>query len=286
MLIADHTDQYELIACGDGYRLERWRDIYLRRPDPQAIWPMPGNAREYAVHAQYIRSSNGGGQWEHYQELPERWELRCGGLDFHVRPTGFKHTGLFPEQSVNWAYLAQCIAGAQKDVRVLNLFGYTGGATVACAKAGASIVHVDAAKGMVQWAKENMALNGLSGAPVRYMVDDCMKFVQRELRRGNTYHIILMDPPSYGRGPGGEVWHIEDKLYALVQDCARLLSPDARLLLINSYTTGMPPGVLRAILTQSVQAVRGGSVDAQEIGLPATLNQIILPCGACARWTN
>ena len=238
MYLADGWQDFEILDAGNGDKLERWGSFVLLRPDPQAVWPMG----EHKADAVYYRSQSGGGHWEFQRELPESWTIRYRGLTFIVRPTGFKHTGLFPEQAVNWDFMADRLAawrkGRSEAPRVLNLFAYTGGATCACAKAGAQVVHVDAAKGMVAWAKDNAAASGLSDAPIRYMVDDCLKFVRREQRRGNRYEGILMDPPSYGRGPGGEMWKIETGLYELVSECAKLLSDDPCFFLINSYTTG------------------------------------------------
>jgi len=285
MYLADQWKDYELLDCGDGEKLERWGDVVLLRPDPQAIWPM---GEHKPPHARYVRSSSGGGAWEFYRSLPEKWTVALDGLTFVVRPTGFKHTGLFPEQAVNWRWMGERIAGRKKTtaagLRVLNLFGYTGGATVACLAAGAQVTHVDAAKGMVQWAKENAAASGLAERPVRWIVDDALKFVQREKRRGNTYHGILMDPPSYGRGPGGEVWKLEDALFPLACECADLLAENAVFFLINAYTTGLAPGVLKNVLMLTAGERLGGSTEADELGLPATRRGIVLPCGATGRW--
>ena len=274
---------YEVIDTGDGEKLERWRDVVLRRPDPQAIWPKQRPALWDRADAWYHRSAKGGGQWEFMRKLPERWTVRYGELSFYVRPTGFKHTGLFPEQAVNWDWMAGLIRAADKPIRVLNLFGYTGGATIACAKAGARVTHVDAAKGMTQWARENRELSKIDESAVRWIVDDALKFVARETRRGNVYEGILMDPPSYGRGPGGEVWKLENELYGLVDACERVLAEDALFMLINSYTTGLQPAVLNNMLTMTVARTRGGRVSADEIVLPVTEGGV-LPCGASGRW--
>ncbi|MDO4355586.1 MAG: class I SAM-dependent methyltransferase [Clostridia bacterium] len=283
MYIASNWKDYEVIDCGDGEKLDRWGDIILRRPDPQAIWPKQNEALWRRADAHYHRSAKGGGEWEFFRKLPDRWNIRYGALTFYVRPTGFKHTGLFPEQAVNWDWMAELIRGAHRPVKVLNLFGYTGGATVACARAGAHVTHVDAAKGMVQWAGDNRRLSGVDETSVRWIVDDALKFVQREFRRGNVYDGILMDPPSYGRGPGGEVWKLENELYGLVSACEQVLSPDALFVLINSYTTGLQPAVLHNMLTMTVKKTHGGKVAADEIVLPVTAGGV-LPCGASGRW--
>ena len=283
MYIASGWKDYEVIDTGDGEKLERWKDIVLRRPDPQAIWPKQRPKLWERADAFYHRSAKGGGEWEFFRRLPERWTVECGNLKFYVRPTGFKHTGLFPEQVVNWEWMSGLIKSADRHIRVLNLFGYTGGATCACAMAGAHVTHVDAAKGMVQWARENRALCGIDETRVRWIIDDTLKFVQREARRGNAYQGILMDPPSYGRGPGGEVWKLENELYGLVDACEKVLADDALFMLINSYTTGLQPAVLSNMLTMTVARRRGGSVSADEIALPVTEGGV-LPCGASGRW--
>ena len=284
MFIASDWKDYEVIDTGDGEKLERWKNIILRRPDPQAIWPKQKPELWDRADAYYHRSTKGGGEWEFFKKLPERWSVRYGDLEFYVRPTGFKHTGLFPEQAVNWDWMAGLIRKAGRPIRVLNLFGYTGGATCACAAAGAHVTHVDAAKGMVQWAGENRKLSRLDETSVRWIVDDALKFVQREERRGNRYQGILMDPPSYGRGPGGEVWKLENELFGLVQACERVLAEDALFMLINSYTTGLQPAVLNNMLTMTVQKRHGGRVGADEIVLPVTAGGV-LPCGASGRWS-
>ena len=283
MLIASDWKDYEVLDTGEGEKLERWNDIVLRRPDPQAIWPKQRPEIWRRADAHYSRSAKGGGEWTFFKELPERWTVRYRDLQFYVRPTGFKHTGLFPEQAVNWDWMAGLIRAAGRPVRVLNLFGYTGGATLACASAGAKVTHVDAAKGMVQWAGENRRLAGIDETRVRWIVDDALKFVQREARRGNVYEGILMDPPSYGRGPGGEVWKLENELYPLVEACEKVLAGDALFMLINSYTTGLQPAVLNNMLTMTAAKSRAGCVTADEIVLPVTAGGV-LPCGASGRW--
>jgi 23S rRNA (cytosine1962-C5)-methyltransferase len=286
MLIADDWKDYELIDAGDGERLERWGEYILRRPDPQAMWHKSANSKTWeGVHALYHRSDTGGGNWEFLKNLPERWKVRYGDLSFYVKPTGFKHMGLFPEQSVNWKWLIEKIQ-ASKGARVLNLFSYTGGATVAAASAGAEVCHVDAAKGIVKWAKENLELSGLASKPVRFIVDDAIKFVQREKRRGKEYEAVIMDPPSYGRGPKGEMWKIEDELYNLVEMCASLLSQKPLFFLINSYTTGLSPTVLKNVLELIVRKKFGGKVASGEVGLPITSSGLVLPCGIFCRWES
>lgn len=283
--VSDQWKDYEVIAAGGGEKLERWGKYYLLRPDPQAIWPMDAAAlTSVPVHAHYLRSASGGGQWDFKTPLPESWRMWYKGLSFIVRPTGFKHTGLFPEQAVNWDFMAGKIAGASGPVRVLNLFAYTGGATLACAAAGAEVVHVDAARGMVAWARDNLAAAGLSDRPVRFMVDDCSKFVLREQRRGRKYHGIVMDPPSYGRGPDKEVWKLEDRLFSLVEACLPILEDKLLFFIINAYTTGLSPVVLENILRLTVGARHKGRIEARHLGLPVTRGDIILPCGAAGRW--
>ena len=283
MFVASEWKDYEVIDTGDGEKLERWKNIILRRPDPQAIWPKQRPELWEKADAWYHRSTKGGGEWEFFKKLPERWSVKYGGLEFYVRPTGFKHTGLFPEQAVNWDWMAGLIQKAGRPIKVLNLFGYTGGATCACAAAGAHVTHVDAAKGMVQWAGENRKLSGLDETSVRWIIDDALKFVQREERRGNRYQGILMDPPSYGRGPGGEVWKLENELFGLVQACEKVLAEDALFMLINSYTTGLQPAVLNNMLAMTVGKRHHGKVTADEIVLPVTCGGV-LPCGASGRW--
>ena len=277
MRTADSWIDYELIDCSDGERLERWGDIILVRPDPQVIWKTPKeNPLWYNPHAIYNRSNTGGGSWRVCKKMPDVWQIGFDELKFNIKTMGFKHTGLFPEQAVNWKMTADIIKNAGRPVKVLNLFAYTGGATVAAAAAGASVCHVDAAKGMVDRARENLALSGLENAPVRWIVDDCKKFVQREIRRGRKYDAVIMDPPSYGRGPGGEMWKIESELFGLVELTKQVLSDQPLFFLINSYTTGLQPGVLSNILNLNFT---GGTAHAYEVGLP-TEEGIVLPCGA------
>ena len=282
MLIANEWKEYALLSAGGGEKLEQWGRYVLLRPDPQAIWPMK-IAKDQRIDAHYCKEG-GGGHWEFHKKLPETWTISYKSLRFLVRPTGFKHTGLFPEQAVNWDFAMERIQSHGGNPSILNLFGYTGGATVACASAGASVTHVDAAKGIVAWAKENMKINGLSEAPVRYIVDDALKFVKREQRRGRTYDGIIMDPPSYGRGPTGEMWKIEDSLYELVEQCGVLLSDHPAFFIVNSYTTGLAPGVLTSVLSLAIKKRLGGKVYADELGLPVKTGDIILPCGAVGRW--
>ena len=284
MWIADKWEDYELLDCGGGEKLERWGRQILVRPDPQAIWPKQRPEIWTRADAHYHRSQKGGGEWEFMKRLPDRWSVRYGALEFYVRPTGFKHTGLFPEQAVNWDFMADKIQNAGRPVSVLNLFAYTGGATLACAQAGAKVCHVDASKGMVSWARENAQLSGLQDRPIRWIVDDCVKFVEREIRRGNRYDGIVMDPPSYGRGPKGEIWKIEDNIWDFVGLTAQLLSDDALFFLINSYTTGLQPAVLSYMMNSTLTKKFGGHVEAEEIGLPVTESGLVLPCGASGRW--
>ena len=284
MFLAQGWEDYEVLDTGNGEKLERWGDVILQRPDPQTIWPPAAPEKWRRADAVYHRSERGGGNWETRRQLPERWTVRYGDLRFYVRPTGFKHTGLFPEQAANWDWMREKIAASgRKDVRVLNLFGYTGGATLACAAAGARVTHVDAAKGMVQWAKENRELCGLPETSCRWIVEDAIRFVQREIRRGNTYDGILMDPPSYGRGPSGEVWKLENELYGLIDTAAQVLSPEPVFFLINSYTTGFQASVLSNMIRKCVISRAGGREDCQELCLPVTSGGV-LPCGATGRW--
>lgn len=274
---------YELIDTSSGKRLERWGDKILIRPDPQVIWTTPKeNPYWKKAHAKYHRSSSGGGSWEVYSRLPQVWNVGYKELTFGVKPMGFKHTGLFPEQAVNWDFVTDVIASEKRELNILNLFAYTGGATLACLKAGARVCHVDASKGMVTWAKENAALSNLAHSHVRWIVDDCAKFVQREIRRGNKYDGIIMDPPSYGRGPNGEIWKLEENLYPLVELCTQVLSDDPKFFILNSYTTGLSPSVMQYILGVTVKERFGGTVDADEIGLRVTQTNQILPCGSTA----
>ena len=286
MWIADGWKEYELLDCGSGEKLERWGDRLLVRPDPQAIWNTPRHHHGWKrPDGRYLRSSAGGGSWEKGR-LPGQWQVRYKNLTFQVKPMNFKHTGLFPEQAVNWEFAQEQIRRAGRPVSVLNLFAYTGAASVACAAAGASVCHVDAAKGMVQWARENARASGLEEAPIRWIVDDCAKFVEREIRRGRRYDAIIMDPPSYGRGPTGEVWKLEDNLYPFVELCAGVLSDEPLFIIINSYTTGLAPSVLTYILETVVSHKFGGRTVSDEIGLPVSETGLVLPCGATGRWTG
>lgn len=285
MRAANHWKDYELIDTSRGERLERWGDVLLIRPDPQILWDTPRkDPRWKQAHARYHRSNTGGGQWERYRPIPDSWQIAYGDLRFALKPMGFKHTGLFPEQAVNWDLMADLIKKENRPVKVLNLFGYTGAATLACVAAGAHVTHVDASKGMVAWGKENAVASGLADKPMRWLVDDCVKFVQREQRRGNVYDGILMDPPSYGRGPGGEVWKLEEQVYPLVAECVKLLSDDPLFFLINSYTTGLSPSVMQYVLGTLLPQNIGGHLSADEIGLPVTDSGMVLPCGATAMW--
>lgn len=284
MWIAQNWKDYEVIDTSNGEKLERWGNYILLRPDPQIIWNAPHKAKEWKkLNGHYHRSNKGGGEWEFF-DLPDEWSIRYGKLTFRLKPFSFKHTGLFPEQAVNWDWISDIIQGAQHPFKILNLFAYTGGTTLAAAKAGAAVTHVDASKGMVTWAKENAAASGLSDAPIRYLVDDCVKFVEREIRRGNTYDGIIMDPPSYGRGPKGEIWKMEENIFPFIELTARLLSKNAKFFLINSYTTGLQPAVLSYMLNTAIVKDRGGQVEASEIGLPVRESGLILPCGASGRW--
>lgn len=287
MRVADNWKDYELIDCSCGERLERWGNITLIRPDPQVIWKTEKkNPLWRKADAIYHRSQSGGGQWEIKKKIPDFWTIGYRDLTFNIKTMGFKHTGLFPEQAVNWDYTAEVIKNAGREVKVLNLFAYTGGATVSALKAGASVCHVDASKGMTLWAKENAVSSGVADKSVRWIVDDCIKFVQREIRRGNKYDIIIMDPPSYGRGPGGEVWKLENEVYGFVELCSQVLSDDPLMMLINSYTTGLSPSVMEYILGAVVKKRFGGKVTGSEIGLRTTENGLILPCGASAIWSK
>ncbi len=277
---------YQLIDCSCGEKLEIWGTEVLVRPDPQVIWKSEKeDTRWFTPNARYIRSKTGGGNWQVYSSMPGVWQINYKDLTFNIKTMGFKHTGLFPEQAVNWDYTREVIRNSGKDeVKVLNLFAYTGGATVACLKEGASVVHVDASKGMTLWAKENAQSSGVADKNVRWIVDDCIKFVQREIRRGNKYDIIILDPPSYGRGPKGEIWHLEDSLYDFVELIKQVLSDDALMVLLNSYTTGLSASVMKYILDDVITKDKGGSVTADEIGLPVSATGGILPCGATAIW--
>lgn len=284
MWIADQWTDYEVLDTCSGEKCERWGNYILVRPDPQVIWDTGHNHPGWKQkNAHYHRSSKGGGEWE-FIDLPDEWTISYKELTFHLKPFSFKHTGLFPEQAVNWDWCSKIIKGANRPVKVLNLFAYTGGATVSAAKAGASVTHVDASKGMVTWAKENAASSGLADAPIRYLVDDCVKFVEREIRRGNTYDGIIMDPPSYGRGPKGELWKMEESIYPFIQSAAKLLHKDSLFFLINSYTTGLQPAVLSYMLNTAITKKFGGTVEADEVGLPVSSTGLVLPCGASGRW--
>ena len=291
MWLADQWNDYEVIDCSKGEKLERWGDYLLVRPDPQVIWDTPKKEKGWRkMNGHYHRSSKGGGEWEFFQ-LPKEWTIQYSlpinkKLTFHLKPFSFKHTGLFPEQAANWNWFSQLIADAVskgRQVKVLNLFAYTGGATLAAAAAGASVTHVDASKGMVTWAKENAISSGLKDAPIRWLVDDCVKFVEREIRRGNHYDAIIMDPPSYGRGPKGEIWKIEEIVYPLIQLCSQILTDNPLFFLINSYTTGLQPAVLSYMIS-TVLGTANGTVTASEIGLPVSSNGLVLPCGASGRY--
>lgn len=285
MYNADLWKDYELLDTGDGEKLERWGNYVLRRPDPQVIWPIANESGRWkTADGHYHRSSSGGGEWDFRTKMPERWTVSYGELKFHIKPTSFKHTGLFPEQAVNWTWMMDKIRNAGRPIKVLNLFAYTGGATVAAAAAGAEVCHVDAAKGMVQWAKENAELSGLASAPVRYITDDVFKFVQREQRRGNRYDAIIMDPPSYGRGPNGEMWKLETNLYPFLESCTTILSENPLFVLVNSYTTGLSPTVLHNMLHMTVRSKFNGSIHCGEIGIPITESGLTLPCGILGRW--
>jgi len=283
MWVANGWKDYEVIDTSNGEKLERWGQYTLVRPDPQVIWKTdkkhPGWKK---MNGHYHRSKSGGGEWEVFN-LPQKWQIHYKDLTFNLQPFSFKHTGLFPEQAANWDWFGDKIRKAGRPIKVLNLFAYTGGATIAAAKAGASVVHVDASKGMVTWAKENAVSSGLGDAPIRYIVDDCVKFVEREIRRGNKYDGIIMDPPSYGRGPGGEVWKIEESIHDFIKLATKVLSDDPLFFLVNSYTTGLQPAVLTYMISTELKKF-GGKVTADEIGLPVTSNGLVLPCGASGRW--
>ena len=284
MWIANNWKDYEVLDTSGGEKLERWGKYLLVRPDPQVIWNTPHEHPGWKKkNGHYHRSSKGGGEWE-FINLPDEWSISYKELTFHLKPFSFKHTGLFPEQAVNWDWFSDLIAHAGRPVKVLNLFAYTGGATVSAAKAGAQVTHVDASKGMVSWAKENAVASGLADAPIRWLVDDCTKFVEREIRRGNHYDGIIMDPPSYGRGPKGEIWKIEENIFPFVELTAKLLSDKPLFFLINSYTTGLQPAVLSYMLNLTVKKKFGGKVSAEEIGLPVSDTGLVLPCGASGRW--
>ena len=287
MWLADRWKDYTLIDSSQGEKLEYWGEYLLRRPDPQAVWSIKSEKKLWTdTHATYHRSKSGGGHWEYFKDLPERWTINYDKLTFNIKPMGFKHTGLFPEQAVNWDWFSDIIKKSGRKPKVLNLFAYTGGASVAALSAGADVVHVDASKGMVSWAKENVVSSGLGDRSIRYIVDDVKKFVKREIRRGNKYDGIIMDPPSYGRGPGGEVWKIEDELYPLICDCMEIMSDKPLFFLINSYTTGLSACILENVLKLTVAKKFGGKVSADEIGLPMTASGLTLPCGISGRWES
>ena len=286
MWLAENWKDYEVLDTSNGEKLERGGHYLLVRPDPQVVWNTPHtNPGWKKKNGHYHRSSKGGGEWEFFS-LPQQWSIHYGKLTFQLKPFSFKHTGLFPEQAANWDWFSNLIQNANRPIKVLNLFAYTGGATLAAAAAGASVTHVDASKGMVAWAKENAASSGLSDAPIRWIVDDCQKFVEREIRRGNHYDAIIMDPPSYGRGPKGEIWKIEDAIHPLVSLCSQLLSDKPLFFLINSYTTGFAASVLTYLLGLEVVSKFGGHVVSDEIGLPVTQSGLVLPCGSSGRWTS
>ena len=286
MWIADRWKDYEVLDCSEGEKLERWGKYTLVRPDPQVIWSTPKKQRGWKkMNGHYHRSTRGGGEWEFF-DLPEQWTIRYDSLTFNLKPFSFKHTGLFPEQAANRDWFSDRIKKAGRPISVLNLFAYTGGATLAAAAAGASVCHVDAAKGMVAWAKENAKSSGLEEAPIRWIVDDCQKFVEREIRRGHHYDGIIMDPPSYGRGPKGEIWKIEESIYPFIRLTAQLLSDKPLFFLINSYTTGLAPSVLSYMISTEIIPAHGGHVEAGELGLPVTESGLVLPCGASGRWES
>ncbi|SDY49794.1 class I SAM-dependent methyltransferase [Lachnobacterium bovis] len=283
MWVADNWKDYNVLDCSRGEKLERWGDYILVRPDPQVIWDTPKKSKGWKKkNGHYHRSSKGGGEWEFFN-LPEQWSINYKNLTFQLKPFSFKHTGLFPEQAVNWDWFSEKIRKANRPIRVLNLFAYTGGATLAAAEAGAQVTHVDASKGMVAWAKENAVSSGLADAPIRWLVDDCVKFVEREIRRGHHYDAIIMDPPSYGRGPKGEIWKIEDNIYNLIKLCTQILVPNPLFFLVNSYTTGLQPAVLKYMITTALKDFPG-TVTADEIGLPVYSTGLVLPCGASGRF--
>ena len=283
MIISRDWKDYEILDMANGEKLERWGDIILIRPDPQIIWKDKSRPELWKrANAHYHRSKSGGGEWEYIKNVPNAWKIKYKNLTFNLKPMGFKHTGLFPEQAVNWDFMISKIKNANREIKVLNLFAYTGGATVACLSAGASVCHVDSSKGMTTWAKENVQASGLTDKPVRFIIDDVIKFVQREIRRGNKYDAIVMDPPSYGRGANGEVWNIEESLYMLVELCTKVLSDRPLFFLINSYTTGLSPTILANILSMTVK--KKGKVTCGEVGLPMKDSSLVLPCGIYGRW--
>ncbi len=285
MRIANEWKDYEILDMADGKKLERWGNFILNRPDPQIVWKEKSFSNKWNdVHSVYYRSKKGGGHWENKKDIPDTWQVKYKDLTFNIKQMGFKHTGLFPEQAVNWDYMINKIKNSNRKIKVLNLFAYTGGATVACAYAGADVVHVDASKGMVQWAKENVISSNLSDRYVRFIVDDCIKFVEREIRRGNKYDAIVMDPPSFGRGANGEVWNIEESLFKLIKLCQEVLSDNPLFFLINSYTTGLSPIVLENILYLTINKQHKGKISSGEVGLPMTDSNLVLPCGIYGLW--
>lgn len=285
MIIADNWKDYEIIDMANGEKLERWKDIILVRPDPQIIWKNKSFPKKWnSINAKYNRSSTGGGSWEYKKRVPNNWQVNYKNLTFNIKPMGFKHTGLFPEQAANWDWMIKKIKDSKREIKVLNLFAYTGGATVACSYAGAQVCHVDSSKGMVAWAKENISSSGLQDRPVRYIVDDVVKFVNREIRRGNKYDAIIMDPPSYGRGANGEVWQFENNIDDLVKLCMQVLSDNPLFFLINSYTTGISSTVLENMLKINMKSKHKGQYSCGEIGLPMTSSDLVLPCGIFGRW--
>lgn len=288
MLLANDWKDYEIIDASNGMKLERWKDIYLLRPDPQIVWNNGDLLEKYRsmIDAVYYRSNKGGGHWENLKNIPGSWKVDYKGLTFNIKQMGFKHTGLFPEQAVNWDFMIEKIKKANRPIKVLNLFAYTGGASVACLSAGASVTHVDSSRGMVDWFKENVKSSGMEDYPVRYLIDDVVKFVQREIRRGNKYDAIIMDPPSYGRGANGEVWDIEKNLNYLVEICTEILSDEPLFFLINSYTTGLSSTVLSNMLRMTVNKKYEGKVTCGEVGIPIKENNLVLPCGIYGRWES
>lgn len=287
MKVANNWKEYKIIDMANGQKLEIWKDIILSRPDPQIVWKDKSFPKEWEkAHAVYKRSKTGGGAWEYKRNIPKNWQVKYKDLTFNIKPMGFKHTGLFPEQAVNWDWMREKIENSKREIKVLNLFAYTGGATVACLASGASVCHVDSSKGMVSWAKENVQSSGLADKKVRFLIDDVVKFVNREIRRGNKYDAIIMDPPSYGRGANGEVWQFENNIYDLVELCTKVLSDEPLFFLINSYTTGISSTVLANILNLTVSKRYKGKIESGEIGLPMENSKLVLPCGIYGRWES
>ena len=284
MRVAKNWTEYKLLDTSNGDKFESWNGHTLVRPDPQVIWKTPHKVDWNKANAIYHRSSEGGGSWSYNSKLPESWTMNYKNLTFKIKPTGFKHTGLFPEQAVNWDFMAHKIKNANREISVLNMFAYTGGATLSCAEAGASVCHVDASKGMVNWARENAQLSHLDDKPIRWIVDDCEKFVSREIRRGRKYDAIVMDPPSYGRGKNGEIWKLEDGIYDLINLCTGVLSENPLFFIVNSYTTGLSPSVIAYIMEEVIVSKFGGKVSYDEIGLPVRNTNLVLPCGSTAIW--